>query len=65
MLWFASKLFTGIFSLAPSTSGKKVTAEPALHHTLSTRSSFATLVDDGAATSSTDCQKNGTLHMLC
>ena len=57
--------FAGIFSLAPSTPRKKVAAEPILHRILSTRSSFATLVDDGASISSSDYPKNGTLHMLC
>ena len=69
MLWFASKLLAGIFSFAPSTSGKKekekVAAEPTFYHPLLTRSSFSTLVDDGASTSSSDCAKNGTLYMLC
>jgi hypothetical protein len=52
MLWFASKLLAGIFSLSPSTSSKKAITERARHNTLSTRSSLSTLVDDGASLSS-------------
>jgi hypothetical protein len=52
MLWFASKLLAGIFSLSPSTSSKKAITEHARHNTLSTRSSLSTLVDDGASLSS-------------
>ena len=60
MLWFASKLLASILSLSPTASRKKATAEPAPCNTLSTHSSFATLVDDSVSISSNNCSRTGT-----
>ena len=57
MLWFASKLLAGIFSLAPSGF---TAAGPRQRGPVSTRSSLATLADDGTSTSSNDYPKTGT-----
>ena len=60
MLWFASKLLSSIFSLAPNRFSKKVTADSTPYRTISASSSFTTLVDDQVS----DCPKIGMFSLV-